>query len=44
MYMMFFCCNRMQLWTEVEDFTIKQLREINDVDYCPFCGRKLSTL
>lgn len=40
----FFCCDKMYMWSALEDFTIRELREINGADYCPFCGRKLSSL
>ena len=40
----FYCCAKMALMVETEDYTIKEMEQILDIKYCPFCGYKLKML
>jgi hypothetical protein len=42
--MSFYCCDKLQEFTDAEEFTLKEYQEIIDIKYCPFCGYKLSML
>jgi hypothetical protein len=37
----FWCCERMKIFSEEEEFTIKEISEEYDFKYCPFCGSKI---
>jgi len=42
--MSFYCCEKFELFMEEEEFTVKEIEEILDFDFCPFCQYKLSML
>jgi len=38
----FWCCDQMKVFSEEEEFTIKEISEEYNFKYCPFCSIRLS--
>jgi len=40
----FYCCDKLIEFSNEEEFTIGELREVIGYDYCPFCGYDLDMI
>ena len=40
----FYCCDKMKEEVDLEEFTVKEMIQILDIEFCPWCGYKLKML